>query len=188
MFYNRGEVISDQFDHLKVIGFRVSVRPQRWIVTIPSLDQWLQTIENHHHSIGTNGCHTIKNHCHSIGSNGCFPNHSFNGNGPILQKPLKNHWLLWQKPLTNIPSCSKFGHRCGLIGVHCWCRLIFPKWFRPKPGFSNNFSPPTIHLLPHSTLNSHLWPWHSEETVLIIIYNVPGSVQQFVMNWLDRRS
>ena len=25
MFYNRGEVISDQFDHLKVIGFRVSV-------------------------------------------------------------------------------------------------------------------------------------------------------------------
>ena len=25
MFYNRGEVISDQFDHLKVIGFGVSV-------------------------------------------------------------------------------------------------------------------------------------------------------------------
>ena len=25
MFYNRGEVISDQFDHLMVIGFRVSV-------------------------------------------------------------------------------------------------------------------------------------------------------------------
>ena len=25
MFYNRGKVISDQFDHLKVNGFRVSV-------------------------------------------------------------------------------------------------------------------------------------------------------------------
>ena len=25
MFYKRGDVISDQFDHLKVIGFRVSV-------------------------------------------------------------------------------------------------------------------------------------------------------------------
>ena len=24
-FYNRGEVISDQFDHFKVIGFRVSL-------------------------------------------------------------------------------------------------------------------------------------------------------------------
>ena len=25
MFYNRGEVMSDQFDHLKIIGFKVSV-------------------------------------------------------------------------------------------------------------------------------------------------------------------
>ena len=54
-----------------------------------------------------------------------------------IEKP-STTMVLWQKPLT-IPSCSKFDHRCGLIGVHCWCRLIFPKWFRPKPWFSKFF-------------------------------------------------
>ena len=48
---------------------RIQDRPQQWIVAIPSLDQWLQTIENHRHSIGTNGCHT--------------------------KKPLPFHWFQW---------------------------------------------------------------------------------------------
>ena len=30
-------------------------RPERWIVTIPSLDQWLATIGNHWKTIDTNG-------------------------------------------------------------------------------------------------------------------------------------
>ena len=49
-------------------------------------------------------------------------------------------------------------------------RLIFPKWFRPISGFSNNFSPPTTDL-PHSPLNSHLRPWQSQQPVLIIVSN-----------------
>ena len=53
--------------------------------------------------------------------------------------------------------------RRGTIGV---------PWFRPISGFSNNFSPPTTDL-PHSPLNSHLRPWHSEEPVLIMVSNVP---------------
>ena len=53
-------------------------RPERWIVTIPSSDQWLATIENHWKTIVSNGCQTTK--------------------------PLKNHWYQWfsdQKPLEN---------------------------------------------------------------------------------------
>ena len=55
-------------------------RPQRWIVTIPSLDQWLPTIGNHWKTIVSNGCRTtkpLKNHWHytknhwkTIGTNG----------------------------------------------------------------------------------------------------------------------
>ena len=55
-----------------------SSRPERWIVTIPSSDQWLATIENHWKTIVSNGCQTTK--------------------------PLKNHWYQWfsdQKPLEN---------------------------------------------------------------------------------------
>ena len=70
-----------------------------------------------------------------------------------------------------------FATRCrGTIGVPscplALARLIFPKWFRPISGFSNNFSPPTTDL-PHSPLNSHLRPWHSEEPVRIMVSNVP---------------
>ena len=53
-------------------------RPERWIVTIPSSDQWIATIENHWKTIVSNGCQTTK--------------------------PLKNHWYQWfsdQKPLEN---------------------------------------------------------------------------------------
>ena len=32
-----------------------STRPERWIVTIPSSDQWLATIGNHWKTIATNG-------------------------------------------------------------------------------------------------------------------------------------
>ena len=53
-------------------------RPERWIVTILSSNQWLATIENHWKTIVSNGCQTTK--------------------------PLKNHWYQWfsdQKPLEN---------------------------------------------------------------------------------------
>ena len=33
-------------------------RPQRWIITIPSFDQWLAPIENYRKTIGCNGCQT----------------------------------------------------------------------------------------------------------------------------------
>jgi len=33
---------------------KIRTRPQQWIVTIPSFDQWLASIENHRHSISTN--------------------------------------------------------------------------------------------------------------------------------------
>ena len=42
-------------------------RPERWIVTIPSSDQWLATIGNHWKTIVSNGWRTIKplkNHCY----------------------------------------------------------------------------------------------------------------------------
>ena len=43
-----------------------SGRPERWIVTIPSSDQWLATIGNHWETIATNGFgdqKPLKNHC-----------------------------------------------------------------------------------------------------------------------------
>ena len=51
-------------------------RPERWIVTIPSSDQWLATIGNHWKTIATNGFWT--------------------------QKPLENHyyqWFWWPKTI-----------------------------------------------------------------------------------------
>ena len=33
----------------------IQIRPERWIVTIPSSDQWLATIGNHWKTIATNG-------------------------------------------------------------------------------------------------------------------------------------
>ena len=41
-------------------------RPERWIITIPSSDQWLATIGNHWKTIATNGFgdqKPLKNHC-----------------------------------------------------------------------------------------------------------------------------
>ena len=41
-------------------------RPERWILTIPSSDQWLATIGNHWKTIATNGFgdqKPLKNHC-----------------------------------------------------------------------------------------------------------------------------
>jgi len=64
------------------------LRPERWIVTIPSLDQWLATIENHWRTIVSNGCRT--------------------------SKPLKNHWYQWildQKPLEKTLLPMFFGPR-----------------------------------------------------------------------------
>ena len=67
----------DQVDE-RMEELSAQIRPERWIVTIPSSDQWLATIENHRKTIVSNGCQTTK--------------------------PLKNHWYQWfsdQKPLEN---------------------------------------------------------------------------------------
>ena len=48
-------------------GFKIEPRrPERWIITIPSSDQWLATIGNHWKTIATNGFgdqKPLKNHC-----------------------------------------------------------------------------------------------------------------------------
>ena len=53
---------------LRKINFcEFRTRPERWIVTIPSSDQWLATIGNHWKTIVSNGWRTIKplkNHCY----------------------------------------------------------------------------------------------------------------------------
>ena len=44
----------------------MSCRPERWVVSIPSSDQWLATIGNHWKTIATNGFgdqKPLKNHC-----------------------------------------------------------------------------------------------------------------------------
>ena len=58
----------------------------------------------------------FENHRKTIGSNGWTPKKTFNGDGPTLTKPLKNHWRQWwpKKTLT-IPSPWKIDHRCGLL-------------------------------------------------------------------------
>ena len=37
----------------------------------------------------------FENHRKTIGSNGWTPKKTFNGDGPTLSKPLKNHWRQW---------------------------------------------------------------------------------------------
>ena len=37
----------------------------------------------------------FENHRKTIGSNGWTPQKTFNGDGPTLSKPLKNHWRQW---------------------------------------------------------------------------------------------
>ena len=62
----------------------------------------------------------FENHRKTIGSNGWTPKKTFNGDGPTLTKPLKNHWRQWwpiKKTLT-IPSPWKIDHRCGLNLIH----------------------------------------------------------------------
>ena len=78
-------------------------RPERWIVTIPSSDQWLATIENHWKTIVSNGCQTtkpLKNHLYQWFSD---------------QKPLENHCYQWfwrlktiVKPLTSMVAFQPF--------------------------------------------------------------------------------
>ena len=43
------------FDDQATSCFGERPRPERWIVTIPSSDQWLATIGNHWKTIATNG-------------------------------------------------------------------------------------------------------------------------------------
>ena len=62
-------------------------RRRRWIVTIPSFDQWLATIENHWKTIGCNGCWT-NYHRKAIGANAI-------GNGLWsyrINSQRGNHW------------------------------------------------------------------------------------------------
>ena len=63
----------------------------------------------------------FENHRKTIGSNGWTPQKTFNGDGPTLSKPLKNHWRQWwpKKKTLTIPSPWKIDHRCGLVfGFH----------------------------------------------------------------------
>ena len=60
---------------------------KEWMVTIPSLDQWLATIGNHWKTIDTNGP-TVKNHWETIVSNGKTIGKTIDTNGPTV----KNHW------------------------------------------------------------------------------------------------
>ena len=78
--------------------FRTKSRPERWIVTIPSSDQWLATIGNHWKTIVSNGWRTIKplkNHCYQW-----FLDPKTIGK-PLLPMVLvtknhwKNHWYQW---------------------------------------------------------------------------------------------
>ena len=80
--------------------------------------QWdIQTIIDH--------CpQNFENYRKTIGSNGWTPKKTFNGDGPTLSKPLKNHWRQWwpkEKTLT-IPSPWIIDHRCGLkaLKMHFW--------------------------------------------------------------------
>ena len=59
----------------------------------------------------------FENHRKTIGSNGWTPQKTFNGDGPTLSKPLKNHWRQWwpRKKTLTIPLPWKIDHRCGLI-------------------------------------------------------------------------
>ena len=70
----------------------MGIRPERWIATIPSSDQWLATIGNHWKTIMSNGCRTTKP----------LNNHWYQWF--LDQKPLKTHWNQWlpdQKPMQN---------------------------------------------------------------------------------------
>ena len=52
--------------YIEEVFIRLRSRPERWIVTIPSSDQWLATIGNHWKTIATNGFgdqKPLENHC-----------------------------------------------------------------------------------------------------------------------------
>ena len=104
---DRGELV--------VLRTGVSNRPRRWIVTIPSLDQWLATIGNHWKTIVSNEktiekpsvpmvCQT-QNHWKTIVSKGKTiekPLVPMVGQTKTIEKPslpmvcqTKNHWYRW---------------------------------------------------------------------------------------------
>ena len=78
----------------------------------------------------------FENHRKTIGSNGWTPQKTFNGDGPTLSKPLKNHWRQWwpKKKTLTIPSPWKIDHRCGLYSsiqyIYSFCTflLLFLIW------------------------------------------------------------
>ena len=93
----------------------IIIRPRRWIVTIPSLDQWLATIGNHWKTIVSNEktiekpsvpmvCQT-QNHWKTIVSKGKTiekPLVPMVGQTKTIEKPslpmvcqTKNHWYRW---------------------------------------------------------------------------------------------
>ena len=79
---------------------------QWYIQTIVNLktivDHCPQNFENHRKTIDTNGWALKK---------------TFNGDGPTLSKPSKNHWPQWwhEKKTLTIPSLWKIDHRRGLL-------------------------------------------------------------------------
>ena len=100
-----GDLTLQCFSKPFVLHQRGRIRPQRWIVTIPSFDQWLQTIENHRHSIGTNGCLTKKP----------LPFHWFQW---MLSKPfIQWQWWPW-KPLIFHNGSNQGAKVSGLVRIN----------------------------------------------------------------------
>ena len=94
-------------------------RPWQWIVTIPLLDQWLDTIGNHGKTIIS--CPMVvglQNHQKTIGTNGCWTKNHWkiiSTNSLQDQKPsvpmvcqTKNHW---KTIVTNGWNVKKKKHR-----------------------------------------------------------------------------
>ena len=80
------------------------VRPDRWIVTIPSSDQWLATIGNHWKTIATNGFWTqkpLENHCYKWFLNGFWSS-----------KPLVAMVFQW------FPMVANHWSNDGIVTIH----------------------------------------------------------------------
>ena len=69
------------------------IRPERWIVTIPSFDQWLATIEKPSSPMVARPKTIAKPSSPMVAR---LKKHR--GQWLIDQKPLKNHWYQWFLP------------------------------------------------------------------------------------------
>ena len=86
-------------------------RPERWIVTIPSSDQWLATIGNHWKTIATNGFGD-QNHWKTIASNGFWTKIHWktidiNGDFPSIHSMTMVSIKTFYSPLLSHPKPSQ---------------------------------------------------------------------------------